>query len=180
MKKYLLGLSLLFVSLTVNCSAGFKVERSGIDKYTQKELITGTGNVVKSQQGKEISFNMTIGKDAEGRSDRFLVLEVSNGSIALWNRDFNIGEMMFLTLDNSERIKLNPSISGSKGKFFYLQSANYAHNVYLDDETYNKIINANSIYFEVQGSPRYTQKHKELTGYLSPKNIQNLRSMSKY
>jgi|GEM_PF-2597697 len=97
---------------------------------------------------------MTIGKDLNGRTDHFLVLDVDNVSLNVWAPYFSIGNIMFLTLDNSEKIKLNRSIFGSHGKFFHLKSANYAYNIYLDDETYNKIINAKSIYFEIQGDPQ--------------------------
>lgn len=180
MKSKLTIFILLFTSFAVSCFAGFEIERSGLDKYTGIEKIRTQNNWVKSEQGYYLAFDIVIGKDSNGEKDHFLILKTNAGFSLLARPSFSIGDHIFITIDESERIKLSPSILGSRGKFLILSNATFEHSVYIDEETYNKILNASYVYFEIQNSPRRHSSIKELTGYLQPANILYLRKLRTY
>lgn len=180
MRKFSIILTLLLTILSISCFAEFKITTSGFDKYTEIETIKGVGNWVKSQQGKRIAFDMSAGKNAEGKTDHFLILEVTDGFFEVFPRTFRIGDHMFLTLNQSEKIKLPVSSILSQGSFIAVRNATGKFSVYLNEETYNKLLNANYVYFEIQASQRYKSEYNELTGYLEPQNIKNLRNMRMY
>lgn len=117
-------------------------------------MIQGVGSWVKSDQGKRVTFDITTGNDSAGKTDHYLVLEEIDGFWEVFPSIFIIGDYMFPTINQSEKIKLPISILESKGSITSVSNATGKYSTYLNEETYNKLLNPSYVYFEIQGCQR--------------------------
>ena len=149
-----------------------------LDKYTGIEATKIKENWVRDrEEGKYIAFNFTIAKSSSGDIDHYLVLIVDNNERTM-AKYFSVGKHLILTLNRSEKLNLNISGYYATGKNTSLSSGSDEQSTYLTEEIFNKIIEANSIYFELQGN-RFSNL-PEVTGTFSEKNLEKYKKFKCY
>jgi hypothetical protein len=155
------------------CLINLKFENESHDKYSQLSYTRTKNNIVKSKEGVKLFFDvMKVEKDdSNTKPDHFLILNADSG----FGRYFSIGDSMILTINNSTKLRLKPSMLGSSGKISRYTAGDFGKTIYLHSDEYETIKNASSMKFEIKGSSYSNMK--EITGEFSDENLTNLRKI---